>query len=83
MIGAKGKSVKAISMAARQRIEGLTGRPCELFLEVRVTPKWTKDPGRSAELGYRSEDPVADSARKAYSPHSEDEPTGSAKDDPT
>jgi GTP-binding protein Era len=53
VIGAKGKTIKAISMAARKRIEGLTGRPCELFLEVRVTPRWTKDPSKLAELGYR------------------------------
>ena len=55
VIGAKGRTVKAISIGARQRIAGLTGRPCELFLEVRVTPKWTKDPGKLAELGYRVE----------------------------
>jgi GTP-binding protein Era len=53
VIGAKGKTIKAISMAARKRIEALTGRPCELFLEVRVTPRWTKDPSKLAELGYR------------------------------
>lgn len=53
VIGAKGRMVKAISIGARQRIEGLTGRPCELFLEVRVTPHWTRDPGKLAELGYR------------------------------
>jgi len=53
VIGAKGKSIKAISMAARARIEALTGRPCELFLEVRVTPRWTKDPKKLEDLGYR------------------------------
>ena len=53
VIGAKGRTIKAISMAARARIEELTGRPCELFLEVRVTPRWTKDPSKLAELGYR------------------------------
>jgi GTPase len=55
VIGAKGRTVKAISIGARERIAGLTGRPCELFLEVRVTPRWTRDPGKLAELGYRSE----------------------------
>jgi GTP-binding protein Era len=53
VIGAKGRTIKAISMAARKRVEALTGRPCELFVEVRVTPGWTKDPGKLEELGYR------------------------------
>ncbi len=57
VIGARGRTVKAVSIAARERIERLTGRPCELFLEVRVTPRWTKDPGRLAELGYRVAEP--------------------------
>jgi GTP-binding protein Era len=55
VIGAKGKSIKAISIGARKRIEALTGRPCELFLEVRVTPGWTKDPKKLDELGYRAQ----------------------------
>jgi GTPase len=55
VIGAKGRTIKSISIAARKRIEALTGRPCELFLEVRVTPRWTKDPSKLAELGYRVE----------------------------
>jgi GTP-binding protein Era len=58
VIGAKGQSIKAISMAARKRIEALTGRPCELFLEVRVTRRWTKDPSKLAELGYRVGEPA-------------------------
>ncbi|MCA9683066.1 MAG: GTPase Era, partial [Myxococcales bacterium] len=54
VIGAKGRSIKAISMGARKRIEQLTGRPCELFLEVRVTPRWTKEPRKLEALGYRA-----------------------------
>lgn len=54
VIGAKGRTIKAISMGARKRVEGLTGRPCELFIEVRVTPGWTKDPKKLEELGYRA-----------------------------
>jgi len=52
VIGAKGRTIKAISMGARKRIEGLTGRPCELFVEVCVTPRWTKDPKKLEVLGY-------------------------------
>jgi GTP-binding protein Era len=53
VIGAKGQSIKAISMGARARIEALVGRPCELFLQVRVTPGWSKDPKKLEDLGYR------------------------------
>ena len=53
VIGAKGRTIKSISMAARARIEALVGRPCELFVEVRVTPGWSKDPSKLEELGYR------------------------------
>jgi GTP-binding protein Era len=44
--------IKAVSMAARERIARLTGRPCELFCEVRVAPDWSRDPSRLRELGY-------------------------------
>jgi GTP-binding protein Era len=53
VIGAKGRTIKAISMGARGRIEALVGRPCELFLQVRVTPGWSKDPKKLEDLGYR------------------------------
>jgi GTP-binding protein Era len=53
VIGAKGRTIKAISMGARSRIAALSGRPCELFLEVRVTPGWSKDPKKLEDLGYR------------------------------
>jgi GTP-binding protein Era len=53
VIGAKGRTIKAISMGARARIEALAGRPCELFVEVRVTPGWSKDPKKLEDLGYR------------------------------
>jgi GTP-binding protein Era len=52
VVGQGGKMIKAISIGARQRISTLTGRPCELFLEVRVTRDWTKDPNKLRELGY-------------------------------
>ena len=54
VIGAKGRTIKAISLGARKRIEALSGRPCELFVEVKVTPKWTKDPKKLEDLGYRA-----------------------------
>lgn len=56
VIGAKGKMIKAISMAARAKIAALSGRPCALFLEVRVDPDWTRDPRKLERLGYAERD---------------------------
>jgi GTP-binding protein Era len=56
VIGAKGRMIKAISMAAREKISALTGRPCSLFLEVRVDSDWTRDPRKLARLGYAERD---------------------------
>ncbi|MFV8756014.1 GTPase Era [Nannocystaceae bacterium ST9] len=56
VIGAKGKMIKAISMSAREKIAKLTGRPCALFLEVRVDSDWTRDPRKLERLGYAERD---------------------------
>lgn len=53
VIGARGRTIKAISQGARARIAKLTGRSCQLFVEVRVTPRWTRDPKKLEDLGYR------------------------------
>ena len=52
VIGKGGRVVKALSMGARQRIEALTGRQCDLRLSVAVAKDWTKHPERLAKLGY-------------------------------
>ena len=52
VIGKQGRTVKAISSAARARISELTGRPCDLYLDVRVTENWTRDPKKLEALGY-------------------------------
>jgi GTP-binding protein Era len=52
VIGKGARVIKAISMAARGRIERLTGRACDLRLRVDVAPNWTKDPSCLAALGY-------------------------------
>jgi GTP-binding protein Era len=58
VIGAGARTIKAISIGARERIERLTGRRCDLVLRVAVAPGWTTDPAALAELGYRDRDDV-------------------------
>lgn len=52
VIGKGGQRIKSISMAARERIAQLTGRPCDLLLDVRVSTHWTRDPKKLERLGY-------------------------------
>lgn len=54
VIGRGAETIKAISMAARRAIAELTGRPCELYLEVKVTPNWTRDPALMERLGLHA-----------------------------
>jgi GTP-binding protein Era len=54
VIGRKGETIKAISMTARRSIAELTGRPCDLYLEVKVTPNWTRDPALMERLGLHA-----------------------------
>ena len=58
VIGRGGTMIKAISIGARQRIERLTGRPCDLRLRVDVAQDWTRDPARLATFGYVEPNPV-------------------------
>ncbi|WMS43392.1 GTPase Era [Acuticoccus sp. MNP-M23] len=51
VIGEKGATIRAISMAARQQIASMSGAPVHLFLFVKVRPKWTDDPERYREMG--------------------------------
>jgi GTP-binding protein Era len=52
VIGAGGRTIKAIGQAARARIELLVGRPVYLDLHVKVLPRWrTHDPSLK-RLGY-------------------------------
>jgi GTP-binding protein Era len=53
LVGRNAAMIKAISMAARARMESLTGRACDLRLEVVVSPHWTDDERVLAQLGYQ------------------------------
>ncbi|WP_420393055.1 GTPase Era [Acuticoccus sp.] len=51
VLGEKGRTVRAISMAAREEIAKMVGAPVHLFLFVKVRPRWTDDPERYREMG--------------------------------
>jgi len=52
VIGHEGRTIKAISQAARARIEGLTGGPVYLDLNVKVLSNWRRQEGLLRRLGY-------------------------------
>ena len=51
VLGAKGATIKEISMAARQDIAAMIERPVHLFLFVKVRGRWGDDPERYREMG--------------------------------
>jgi len=53
VIGRGAQTIRSISQASRVRISDLTGRPCDLRLEVEVAKNWTRDPEKLGQMGYR------------------------------
>jgi GTP-binding protein Era len=51
VLGAKGATIKEISMAARKEIGEMIGAPVHLFLFVKVRERWSEDPARYREMG--------------------------------
>jgi GTP-binding protein Era len=51
VLGAKGQTIKEISMAARKDIAEMAGAPVHLFLFVKVRERWSEDPERYREMG--------------------------------
>lgn len=52
VIGHQGRTIKTIGQAARARIEGLTGGPVYLDLNVKVLGNWRRQEGLLRRLGY-------------------------------
>ncbi|NLE87971.1 MAG: GTPase Era [Myxococcales bacterium] len=52
LVGHGGEQIKAIGIAARQRIESLVDKQVHLKLFVRVTPHWKDMPRQLSEMGY-------------------------------
>ena len=51
VLGAKGETIKRISMEAREDIAAMAGVPAHLFLFVKVRERWGEDPERYREMG--------------------------------
>ena len=56
VLGKKGETVKAVSVAARAEIEEFTGRKIHLFLQVKVRPGWLDEAARYSEMGLNFRD---------------------------
>jgi GTP-binding protein Era len=52
VVGKGGEQIKAIGIAARERIEALVGKKVHLELFVRITKEWKNTARKLAELGY-------------------------------
>lgn len=51
VIGNKGETIKAVSMAARREIEEVAEQKIHLFLFVKVRENWSDDPERYRQMG--------------------------------
>ena len=51
VLGHRGETIKAVSMAARAEIAAFLGRKVHLFLQVKVRPNWQNEAERYAEMG--------------------------------
>jgi GTPase len=56
VLGAKGETIKSVSKAAREELEGFLGRKVHLFLQVKVRPNWLDDAERYTEMGLEFKD---------------------------
>ena len=51
LLGNKGETIKAVSKAAREELEGFLERRVHLFCKVKVRQKWLEDAARYSEMG--------------------------------
>ena len=50
-LGPKGKTIKGVSMTAREELKEIIGAEVHLFLQVKVRPAWEKEAERFAQMG--------------------------------
>ncbi|MDA8634776.1 GTPase Era [Rhodobacteraceae bacterium] len=51
LLGNKGETIKAVSKAAREELEGFLERRVHLFFKLKVRQKWLEDAARYSEMG--------------------------------
>ena len=51
ILGNRGETIKAISIAAREELEAFMGRRVHLFCQIKVREKWLNEAERYAEMG--------------------------------
>ena len=56
LLGNKGETIKAVSKAAREELEGFLERRVHLFCKVKVRQKWLEDAARYGEMGLDFKD---------------------------
>ena len=56
LLGNKGETIKAVSKAAREELEGFLNRRVHLFCKVKVRQKWLEDAARYSEMGLDFKD---------------------------
>jgi GTP-binding protein Era len=56
LLGNKGETIKAVSKAAREELEGFLERRVHLFCKVKVRQKWLEDAARYSEMGLDFQD---------------------------
>jgi GTP-binding protein Era len=56
LLGNKGATIKAVSKAAREELEGFLERRVHLFCKVKVRQKWLEDAARYSEMGLDFKD---------------------------
>jgi GTP-binding protein Era len=56
VLGKKGETAKAVSMAARLELEEFLGRRVHLFMQVKVRPNWLEERERYSEMGLDFKD---------------------------
>ena len=56
VLGPKGETIKAVSMAARQEMSDFLGQKVHLFLQIKVRPNWLEEPERYSEMGLNFRD---------------------------
>ena len=56
LLGNKGETIKAVSKAAREELEGFLGRRVHLFCKVKVRQKGLEDAARYSEMGLDFKD---------------------------